>query len=133
VGTTAFTENILFIGDQFDFRDNILSNGNYGFLGTSTNTANNTLTTYYTNYTFTNNATIGGGPPNSYPANNFFPSNNVAVGFVNFAGGDYTLASGSPFRNAATDGKDLGANIAAVAAAATASSALPPPVNLRVQ
>jgi len=31
------------------------------FIGTDTATANATLTTYFTNYTFTKNAIIGGG------------------------------------------------------------------------
>lgn len=133
-GTAAVSENNP-PADQFDFRDNILSNGSYGFTGTGTGTANATLNTFFANYTFTKNAIIGGGPPNSYPVNNFFPSNNAAVGFLNFAGGDYTLTSGSPFRNAATDGKDVGANIAAIAAAISgaASPLLPAPKNLRVQ
>lgn len=133
-GTTAVSENNP-PADQFDFRDNILSNGDFGFLGTGTGPGNATLITYFTNYTFTKNAIIGGGPASSYPANNFFPSNSGAVGFVNFAGGDYRLASGSPFRNAATDGKDVGADIAALAAAISgaATPILPAPRNLRVQ
>jgi hypothetical protein len=131
-GTTAMSENNP-VADQFDFRDNILSNGTYGFIGTGTGTANSTLSTYFTNYTFTKNAIIGGGPSNSYPANTFFPSDSAGVGFVNFAGGNYALTSTSSLHNAASDGTDVGANIAAIAAAATASSALPPPANLRFQ
>ena len=133
-GTTAFSENNP-LADQFDFRDNMLSNGNFGFTGTGTGSAIATLAAFFTNYTFIKNAIISGGPPNTYPLNNFFPSNNAAVGFVNFAGGDYTLTSGSPFRNAATDGKDVGADIAAIAAATSgaASPKLPAPKNLRVQ
>ena len=60
-------------------------------------------------------AIIGGS--NKYPDGNFFPLNNAAVGFVNFAAGDYRLAAGSAYRNAASDGKDLGADIAALNAA----------------
>jgi hypothetical protein len=40
--------------------------------------------------------------------------------FVNFAnghGGDYHLRNTSPYKNAATDGKDLGADIDAINAA----------------
>ena len=110
----SFTENPI-KSDQFDFRDNILSNGVTGFDGTGTGTGINTLNRYFTNYTFTKNAIIGGS--DKYPSGNFFPPNNAAVGFVNFAAGDYKLAAGSAYRNAASDGKDLGADIAALNAA----------------
>ena len=117
--------------DQFDFRDNLLSNGGYGFTGTGTNTGTATLNAYYTNYTFTQNAIIGGS--GTYPANNFFPSNNAAIGFVDFAGGNYALTSASSLHNAASDGTDVGANIAAITAAISGASSLVAPRNLRVQ
>ena len=41
-----------------------------------------------------------------------------AVGFVNLTGGNYRLASTSPYKNAATDGSDVGCNIDALNAAA---------------
>ena len=117
--------------DQFDFRDNLVSNGVYGFFGTGTGAGTTSLDTWFTNYTFTKNAIIGGS--GTYPAGNFFPTNIAAVGFVNFAGGNYTLTAGSAFRNAATDGKDIGADIAAVIAAGAGSlvSGIPAPVNLQ--
>jgi len=34
---------------------------------------------------------------------------------VDYAGGDYRLSAASPYRNAATDGTDLGADIATIA------------------
>ena len=37
-----------------------------------------------------------------------------AVGFVNLAGGDYRLQATSPYKNAGTDGRDVGADIASV-------------------
>ncbi|MFN7996842.1 MAG: hypothetical protein U0Q18_24725 [Bryobacteraceae bacterium] len=39
------------------------------------------------------------------------------VGFVDFDGGNYVLSPNSPFRNAASDGTDIGANIPVVLAA----------------
>ena len=74
-------------------------------------------------YKFTNNAAIGIGgsyPLAKWPAGNFFPATAAAVGFMNFNngnGGDYHLLSTSPYKNAGTDGKDLGADIDAVLAA----------------
>jgi len=38
------------------------------------------------------------------------------VGFVNHSGGDYTLSSSSPYRGKATDGTDIGADMAAIRA-----------------
>lgn len=55
----------------------------------------------------------------SWPSGNRFPANVGDVRFSNFSngkGGDYRLLSNSPLRNAGSDGKDLGADIDAVAA-----------------
>jgi len=77
-----------------------------------------------TGYAFTDNAIIATSttnyPPSNWPAGNFFPSTAGAVQFVNFNsgnGGDYTLLSSSPYKNAGTDGKDLGADIGAIQSA----------------
>ena len=131
-GTLGFVENVP-LADQFDFRDNIISNGAFGFSGTGTGPGTGTLNAYFTNFTFTKNAIIGGF--GTYPIGNFFPINEAAVGFVNFVGGNYTLAAGSPFRNAATDGKDLGADIAALVAAGGGGfvSGVPTPTNAKAQ
>ena len=37
-----------------------------------------------------------------------------AVQFANYKGGNYLLMSTSPYRNAATDGKDLGADMSKI-------------------
>ena len=39
------------------------------------------------------------------------------VGFTDLAGADYHLASGSPYKGAGSDGKDIGADIDAVESA----------------
>lgn len=72
-------------------------------------------------YNFKDNALIAVNqmnfPPSKWPASNYFPSSASAVSFVNFNGGnggDYHLLSGSPYKNAGTDGKDLGADIDAI-------------------
>ena len=78
------------------------------------------LTTFnacFSPYTFADVALIAtpsSYPPSSWPSGNFFPASVSAVGFVNYnngIGGDYHLSSSSPYRNAGTDGKDLGADI----------------------
>src|SRR5690606_27968964 len=47
------------------------------------------------------------------------------VGFVNMSGGDYRLAAGSPYKNAGSDGRDLGADVTAISGAL--GSTAPPP------
>jgi len=70
-------------------------------------------------YLFTSNAIIGVNttnyPATKWPAGTLFPANNTVVQFMNpVVGGDYTLLPTSPYKNAGSDGKDLGANIAAI-------------------
>ena len=132
-GSTAVAENSP-KADQFDFRDNMLSNGTYGFIGTNTAPGTSTLNGHFSNYTFLNNAIIGGGPAGSYPPNNFFPANIAAVQFVNYAGGDYRLSASSPFTGAASDGTDVGANINLLEAAISGigGGKVLPPQKLRV-
>jgi hypothetical protein len=52
----------------------------------------------------------------SYPPDNFFPATPDDVGFVDFAGGDYALEASSPYAGAASDGTDLGADVAGIEA-----------------
>jgi len=66
-------------------------------------------------FAMNHNALIGGS--GTWPAGNFLPVSPAAVQFVNYKnanGGDYRLLSTSPYHNAGTDGKDLGADISAV-------------------
>lgn len=52
------------------------------------------------------------GYPNSGSNVNYYVSGSSAVGFVDFANGDYRLSSSSPYINLGTDGTNPGANIA---------------------
>ncbi len=121
---TGFTPSTLLFAenspksDQFIFNNNLVTSGGNGFLGTGTAPGTGTLTAYFSNYTFTKNAIIGGSS-GSYPVNNFFPSDTGVVGFVGYSGGNYRLSASSPYKNAGTDGKDLGADIDAIAAASS--------------
>jgi hypothetical protein len=59
-------------------------------------------------------------PPSKWPANNLFPATPEDVQFVNYNngnGGDYQLMNTSPYKNAGSDGKDLGADIVGLQAA----------------
>ena len=87
----------------------------------------------FSSLAFTHNAIIG--PTRPWPTGNFFPKNEDAIGFVNYnhgKDGDYHLCRGknqpspckdaSPYLHAGTDGKDLGADIDAVAAATSGAN-----------
>ena len=79
-----------------------------------------TFNARWTSYSFTNNVIPVFKGLGSWPAGNSTPTTWAAVGFVNYNngnGGDYHLQSTSPYKNAGTDGKDLGADIDALEAA----------------
>jgi hypothetical protein len=73
-------------------------------------------------YSFVKNALIAtpsNYPASKWPANNYFPANPAAVQFTDYNdgnGGNYQLLSTSPYKNAGTDGMDLGANISQILA-----------------
>lgn len=73
----------------------------------------------FDDYEVTGNAMIGAVA--TYPSGNFYPANLAAVSFTNtagaFASNNYTLSGASPYKNAATDGTDIGCDIAALNAA----------------
>jgi Putative Ig domain len=74
-------------------------------------------------YTFTNNAIIGSaqaGQASKWPVGNYFAPTAATAQFVNFNnanGGNYELQTSSPFNILGTDGKPLGADMAAIEAA----------------
>lgn len=109
----------------FRFKNNIMTSGQFGWarkggVGVGTACLSNN---FNTNYAFTGNVAINessGGT--GYPAGNFYPANNTAVGFVGGAlaspatnVSDYALTGGSAYHGSATDGTDIGANISKVA------------------
>jgi hypothetical protein len=133
---TAFAPSTLFsMGDNttlnpaianFSFSNSIVNAGLYPIWSTGTDGSSNcayydkpitTMTACFTNWTFATNAIIAvpsGFPSSTWPTGNFFPTNAAAVQFVNYNngnGGDYHLLSTSPYKNAGTDGQDLGADI----------------------
>ena len=81
------------------------------------------LSTCFKGYSFNHNALIAPSsnyPASAWPTGNSFPASSSAVQFVNYNnanGGDYRLQSSSPYKNAASDGKDLGADINAIQSA----------------
>jgi hypothetical protein len=103
---------------RFVFRNNLTTRAQYGVFGSAHGEGLSALTYYAApGFKFERNVLIGPGGGAAYPADNSFPATIADVGFVNYAGGNYRLAAGSPYKNTATDGRDPGADIDAVDAA----------------
>jgi hypothetical protein len=108
------------VGGEIDFIDNMISSGTYGLKGDGTATGTATLTHFFTAYSFTSNAVIA-GTELAYGSGNYFPANAAAVEFTDYDNRIFSLASGSDFKaggvSDASDGKDMGADFAAITAA----------------
>jgi hypothetical protein len=127
---TTFHKGNIMIADGrphtgFIFTNNLTPHNDYGVVGSGTGTGTPSLDAYFPGYVFARNVLVGGLASN-YPANNFFPATLGNVGFVDLAGGNYRLASASPYKGAGLDGADIGADIDAIQAAIN-GTALPPP------
>jgi hypothetical protein len=92
----------------FVFRNNIVRHGSMGIAGAAGVFGKAALAKYFDSPIIENNVVIG-GDPYFYPGNNDFPAAVNDVGFVSASTGDYRLATFSPFKSRATDGKDMGA------------------------
>jgi hypothetical protein len=97
---------------DFAFTNNLSTQTAYGFFGSGMGEGTAPLNGNFSNWTFLKN-TIVGAKASIYPAGNFFPTSLAAVQFANYLGGDYSLAAGSPYKSAGTDGLDIGANLSA--------------------
>ncbi|MGC2196822.1 MAG: putative Ig domain-containing protein [Terriglobales bacterium] len=80
------------------------------------------LNACFSNYEFSHNALIAppsGWLPSAWPEGNFFPASPAQVQFTDAQPEktNYVLLQSSPYKNAGSDGKDLGADVAAVTAA----------------
>ncbi|HVF88901.1 MAG TPA: hypothetical protein VNH22_02465, partial [Blastocatellia bacterium] len=111
---------------SFIYRNNLSRHNQFGIVGTGTTSGTSTLNTFFPGAIFLKNL-LASGPAQVYPPDNFFPATLEEVGFVNAAGGNYRLASNSPYKRAGTDGKDIGADIDALEAAIAGGSPSPPP------
>ena len=117
---TAFqTRNVISaegVSKGFVYTNNITPHNRYGVHGSDLATGLDTLTHDFPGSVFAGNVLIH-GKCSDYPAGNYCPATLEDVGFVDYSGGNFRLAQGSPFRGAATDGADIGADIDAVEAA----------------
>ena len=133
---TAFPPTSLFImgngGDgqqmsNFTFANSVVNSGVYPVwsMGGTTNCAAKdiplpTFNSCFSTYSFAANAVIGSKSQYTWPTGTFLPATVGGAQFVNYNlgnGGDYHLQSSSPYKNAGSDGKDLGADVDAILAA----------------
>jgi PKD repeat protein len=115
---TAFqTGNVISADGQsntgFVYTNNLTPHNSYGIIGSGYGPGRSTLNAFFPGHTFAANL-LAGGNAGAYPSGNYFPATLDAVGFVNRLAGDYRLSPLSPYRNAGTDGKDIGADIGAI-------------------
>ena len=110
----------------FVCRNNLFERQGYGFKGDSTAEGTATLDAYTPGWVFEKNALVGANFL-AYPGNNLYPAALGAVGFVDPAGGNYRLAPDSLYRNAGTDGRDIGVDFDALNAAAGGFTPSPTP------
>ncbi|MEO7455186.1 MAG: hypothetical protein ABIY52_02925 [Gemmatimonadaceae bacterium] len=109
---------------RITIRDNVIGGGQYGVKGDSRGGGTPTLTEYMPDGTFLGNVVTLGSAA-GYPSGNLYPTSLSAIGFANVAAFDVRLAAGSAYRGKGTDGRDPGADVAAVLSA-TASAIIAP-------
>jgi hypothetical protein len=123
---TGFQSNQIISADgipstNFVYQNNITPHNLYGVVGPGHASGNPSLNYSFPGFVFQKNVieniASSGVPQSSYPVNTFFPPDWAAVQFVDFANGNYALAPTSPYKNAGTDGKDIGTDIAGLNAA----------------
>jgi len=105
------------------FRNNLTPHNEFGVKGDGRGTGNSTIDFYFPGSVFKKNVMVG-GQSSLYPMDNFFPPSFDQVVFVNRAGGNFRLAPTSPYKNAGTDGKDIGCDFDALNAALGGASVL---------
>ncbi len=104
----------------FAFRNNIISVNTYGIVLSGKGGGNTALNYGFPDAIVEKNAIAGPWPSpggatiSNYPENNFYPQSLDEAKFIERANGNYLLSASSPYKNAGTDGKDIGADIEAV-------------------
>jgi len=96
------------------YTNNMSAHNSYGIFGSNFASGLSSINAYMPDAVVRRNV-LAGCSASKYPTDNFCPS--VVAwkpGFVNYAAGDYHLRADSPYKNAGTDGKDLGPDIDAL-------------------
>jgi hypothetical protein len=102
---------------SFTFTNNIIPDNSWAIFGDAAGAGLGAIAKYFPSGVLLDGIYAGSDPSN-YPTGNYYPTSMSAVGFVNLSGGNYRLASTSPYVAAAGDGTAVGCNIDALNAAA---------------
>ena len=95
----------------FAFTNNLIRHNLYGIIGTDHAPGNDSISAFMPASRISANV-IADGDPGRYPAGNSFPTSMQFEGqFSSYSEGDYSLIANSPWRNAGTDGANLGATL----------------------
>jgi hypothetical protein len=96
------------------FRDNLVRHNAFGVHGADRAIGMDTLDAYFPGIVFSTNG-IAGGESRRYPSGNQFVSeDDFQRQFIDARIGDYRLKPDSRFKRAASDGRDVGADVAGV-------------------
>jgi hypothetical protein len=98
------------------FTNNLMDGGKYGLHGDAKASGNDSIAAFWPGAAVRCNM-ISGVQTKSYPADNFYPASIDDAGFLDRAGGMYRLRADSPYVRRGTDGKDVGVDFDALAAA----------------
>lgn len=102
------------IVNRIAMQDIIAGHGLYGIRADGDGEGNSAINGFATNFTSQGNIWIGSNSgiyPVGSPVTNKFPADTTAVGFVDYASGNYRLAANSPYKGLASDAKDPGCDI----------------------
>ena len=93
----------------FVFTNNVARHNAYGIIGSGYGTGNSSINQFFPGSIVTRDV-LAAGNPSLYPPGNLFPTiAEFEAQFVSYPGADFSLVSSSSWRNAGTDGADLGA------------------------
>jgi hypothetical protein len=102
----------------FSFSNNIALHNAYGIIGDGSSLGNTTLDRYFPGC-FLKKYVIVGGQSARYPRKNYYPDSLEQVRFVDRANGNYRLSEDSPYKNAGTKHRDVGADFESLEASAS--------------
>lgn len=94
----------------FVFRNNVVFENEYGFIGDGTNPGKPTFDKFFPRGDVSFNAVIGGNA-SLYYGKNMYPTSIKQLGFINAEAGDYRLRPDSPLRGKGFGGKQIGADL----------------------
>jgi poly-beta-1,6-N-acetyl-D-glucosamine synthase len=131
---TAFQTGFAVFGGDHDphagfvFENNVVQHNDTGILGSGTGSGRASLDRYFPGSVVRRNVLIGADPA-LYPGDNYFPATPADAGFVAARDGSHRR-SGGRYAAAGSDGRDIGADLEALARAMTlvaSPAAAPPP------